>query len=583
MQFRVMVWALWGLTLGAAGCTRAGQSSDRDAGASEAARWVEPVRPEGLRTVGFVFDPRESMGALNTMLHTRLSPELGLTLSLGVPLPITAAVDLGRPVTVAAVRHGAHEGLVFSMVPQRAGAARSALQSRYRLVLVPGLGERIEARDVDAGARDALACALVVTRDAVGARVVCASTEGLLAHAGRWLASSPVPDSAGDAVRFSFDHAALGALAVEGRQQLRGLRRALDASLARARREHLEAPTYGDPESLLDFAHALGTGALDGLADAEGLDLAFRLDGRGVSLDARARDGAAQAAVARPDGGVSETGFEALRLRSFLGAQGPHSLARLVPADAALTLATRTDPASARTLWNTLTALAVDTLGRRLSAAPAATRDLTALGAHTDGALVAAVVPGLRREGPTVLVFFSQDDAGQSARACVRALAGRPWLRGAQLGTPLDVVARGDGLRVTARATPETAAAPSTETAPRSERGAAHSLDLAVLGGALVVAWGPASGSALAGLAGPASHDRLEREGAASGSMVVEAFPRAALGLGGAGRSETDALRVDAWRDGAATRRLTIRLPAEVFSLAGAFLGGGRREGVDSD
>lgn len=104
-----------------------------------------PTAPEGLLGRVSFGRPHATAEVLGERAGMRVPVDLALAVGAGVPMAVLGAVDTARPVAACAVE-GARVGWALALTPRSASEARAALSSRYRLVAVPGLGDRVEPR-----------------------------------------------------------------------------------------------------------------------------------------------------------------------------------------------------------------------------------------------------------------------------------------------------------------------------------------------------------------------------------------------------------------------------------------------------
>ena len=148
-----------------------------------------PPRPAAVVGRAHLGRPRATIETVNDALDARRPADFLLAVALGVDVAVLSAIDPARPIDVAVLSSPAGS-YAFAMTPGGAGHARSLLSSRYRFVPEAGLGERLTLRG-DPGLSSPehrLPCALVRVPARVPSRVVCASDEGALRDAGRWVA-----------------------------------------------------------------------------------------------------------------------------------------------------------------------------------------------------------------------------------------------------------------------------------------------------------------------------------------------------------------------------------------------------------
>ncbi len=497
--------------------------------------------------------PRETVEALGALVGSRISTEMTLALGLGVELGMLAVVDPGRPIDVALLGTEAAPRVVFSLCPRSPGEARTLLGERYRLVADPRVGERLEHRE-DAGAagRAGLSCALVVTDDAVGSRVACASDVATLQRAGAWIAMRAVPhgSDAGAPMGIvgwmgeALVRKAQGVL----RREARDGARSLEATAASARRARETPPTYGDPEVAARVLGAALGPWVEGLTALRALDFgaAVTAEGMRIRVEGRLQRGAA--------GRLAEL-LEARAERSVEG----NPVTGFLPADAVWMGVDRADPAAQRAWLGELVAGGVEVLGARVRDPEAARRDLGALFAQNDG--TAALAVSLGAAGDFELTgILPQADGGAAARAAVVRLGAAPWVRGLQLGGPLRVTAAGGALTLASEAP-----APVAGDAGAGAGGVA-SLRLEVTEAGLVAVWGRHATGSMEALRARRGRDRMEATGGAA--TAVDALG-AEMGI---------RLRVERAEGLRAT--LTAEVTARALSLVRERLGAGRSGSV---
>jgi hypothetical protein len=528
----------------ALGCGR--RASAVDAGAAAGAARVSVVRPDDLRGWVRVEAPQATAEALGALVGARVSAEMALAMGLGVELAMLAVVDATRPVEVALVGAESAPRVVFALRPRSAGEARAVLRGRYRLVVDARVGERIE-RAEDAG-RMGLACALVVTDDAPGSRLVCAPDAETLVRVGPWLAVRGLGDEGGDAgalrgVRAWLGPAVLGRMLAGLRPVVRDASRELEASAAAARRAREAPPDYGDPE---EAARALGEALgpwVDGLSAVTALAADF--DVRAEGLQGRL--------VA--DLGASSTG----RLAEALGARVGRSVAGAtatgaLPADAVLMAVDRSDPDAQRQWLTDAAATAVRVLGARVPDPVAARRDLGEMVREVDG--VSALAASLDPDGSLEwTVLLPQRDDGSAARRALARLGAAPWLRGMRLGGPLRVTTTGGGLTLSGGAA--VGAADAGVARPPA------SLRVEVTPAGLAAVMGTRAAGSMEALRARAERDRMDD---AAGAATAADALGAELGL-----------RLRVTRAATLRAELGVTLSARAVALVRERLGEGRR------
>jgi hypothetical protein len=460
---------------------------------------------------GRVARPSESVAALARLGGVRVPFEIGMSLVLGFDATVISAVDLSRPLELVVTGQPGQSAVTLALVPRAEQALRGALSSRFRLVAVPGLGERLELLGASPPP-DGWRCALVRVAGPASTRMVCANAEDALTRNARWVAQQSLrPSETTDDVALEIEgapaRAALGPY----------LRRALSQGAALLGQSEDDARSPSEPSRA--FADPSATGAIAPrlrafadevdpmLADLRRLSVRLAVASDGVRVDVTA--------------GLDPAGRSALVRESArrVEASRAHPLASRLPPDAPLALASRSTADGTRTIARALAARALlDPLARGPDAqgvVTAATADLEALFEHAGDAVALSFartaptarpsVAGARRElessrndsssAPTspleATVLLAQDDGGASARASLRRLAAAPWLRGRQ---DLSVTASRDAL--TLRPAPSG----GERSARRAGRGSAgavagastggREVTLAVSRGALALLWG---------------------------------------------------------------------------------------------
>lgn len=405
----------------------------------DAAFEAPPVRPTAVVGRAHLGRPRATLEALNTALGSRRPTDLLLAVGLGVDVAVLSAVDLARPVEVALLS-APMGSFALALTPGGAGHARSLLSPRYRFVVEADLGERLVPRgDPGLSATDGrLPCALVRVPARIPLRVVCASDETTLRAAGRWIAFEAAAhfDDRHD-FEVVFDGVGLARdLAPALRDAAGSAHRQLLASVQAARRAHGRPPDLGDPE----VAVALLTEGLRSLADdlaaLRSLTLRGDVGPHGVDLAVRAHFPA------------SVGGWIAEDARARLELTGANPLLGMLPADAFLTVGSRTSRSMRRATLTALTHAALRVLGDRVSEPDAARRDLDVLFASAGESLAFSVTPDSQR-GWAFVLAMSQTDRGAAARAALTRMLSASWLRGIRLGGTVQVSPLRDGVLVT--------------------------------------------------------------------------------------------------------------------------------------
>ncbi|MDP3216326.1 MAG: hypothetical protein Q8S73_19615, partial [Deltaproteobacteria bacterium] len=400
------------------------RGTGRDAAVVTVAALPPPVAPQGLLGRVWLTKPRATTEVLGTRLAGRPIPiDLALALGAGVPMAVLGAVDTSRPVAACAVEgSGTSVGWVIALTPRSAAEARAALSSRYRLVPVEGLGDRVESREASREA--GVACGLVAVTDAVTARVVCAADAALLTRAGRWLAWTMTAAGASGDGGAAGDEDVVATLGDGAGPRLRARWRSMTTALlaewseaaSAARREHDRPPDYGDPEAALVVLEGARDAVGVALGEVRSLRVGLRVGDEGMALTAAAtlpRDGASGAArdaVARVGAGPGGAGV----------------LGRWVPADADIRGWVHTPGDGHRVLWRSVVDGVVRVLGARLGDGAAARRTLEALGGESGEA---AALGGVTAAGGEWTLVVEQRDGGRSARAALAQLASAPWVR----------------------------------------------------------------------------------------------------------------------------------------------------------
>ena len=457
-----------------------------------------PTTPAGLLGRVSLARPRATAEALGERAGVRVPIDLVLAVGAGIPMAVLGAADTARPLTACAVERGDAMGWVMALTPRSAGEARAALSSRYRLVAVPGLGERVESRE--AHAAEGVVCALVPVADAVAARVVCATDAALLTQAGRWLAWTMTTGGGGaveeDDVSATLGDGAAPRLRARWQAVTTALLTEWTAAASEARREHDRPPDYGDPEAALVVLARARDAVGAAIGEVRSLRVGLRLRDEGVAVTT---------VVTLPRAGTSGVAVDAVA-RAGAGAGGAAALARWVAPDADIRAWVNTPGGGHGALWRSAVEAAVRVLGARVGDGVAARRTLMALGGESGAeAALGGVVRGAAGEWTLVV---GQRDGGRSARAALGQLATAPWLR---------------ALRWGGRAVHWTGCGVGVWCATLSDNGAGGTMVLAVRGEALVAIVGARARGSLDGL------DARLRAAAADSVAVAVAGPESAV------------------------------------------------------
>ncbi|MDB4930643.1 MAG: hypothetical protein JWM10_3127, partial [Myxococcaceae bacterium] len=283
---RTLSWVLMALALGCRDGRPAAVARDA-AARSVRAEATAPAEPAGVLGRVLVARPRATADVLGERAGLRVPLDLALAVGAGVPMAVLGSVDTARPLAACAVEGavGSAVGWAIGLTPRSAAEARAALSSRYRLVAVPGLGDRVEGREGPSS--EGVACALVAVSDAVTARVVCATDAALLARAGRWLAWTMTAAGGGAAG----DDDAVATLGDGAGPRLRARWEAAAteqltewaAAASAARREHDRPPDYGDPEAAMVVLEGARDAVAGALGELRSLRAGLRVGAAGVA------------------------------------------------------------------------------------------------------------------------------------------------------------------------------------------------------------------------------------------------------------------------------------------------------------
>ncbi len=483
--------ALLAALSGVASCRPANRaSSTTDAGL---VALPPPERPRDLLLSGRIARPSASVAALAQLAGARVPFELGMSLVLGFDATVISAVDLSRVMELVVTGQPGQGVVTLAFVPRSPRTLRAGLASRFRLVSVPGLGERLDPRGDNAPA-GGWRCAIVSVPAPEGVRVACANDPGALARNGRWVAYASV------APRAITDDVVLDAEGPSARAALGPyLRRALSQGAAMLGQDTDEAPSNA-PRTPGDSGDAGDSGVgpswaprMQGfidevdptLADVRGVSIRLGVDDRGMRVElSAALDPAGRSTLAR----------ESARR---VNASGAHPLAGRLAPNAAVAFASRSTAEGTRSIARALLSRALRAAGSEAASA-VAEADVDALFARAGDAVALSLTREAPPERPPVprpradlerlgndsrfsptaryeaTALVPLDDGGSAARAELRRLAAAPWLRQAALS----VTTGRDALTVR----PARAAGRAT---------AGREVTLAVSRGALALLWGP--------------------------------------------------------------------------------------------
>lgn len=399
-----------------------------------------PTRPADLLISGHFGQPAASARALSSLASMAIPFELGMSLMLGFDSTMLAAVDLARPIDVAVTGTPEERDVTVAFFPAAAAGLRSTLSTRFRMVTVAGVGEKLEPR-AQSSREPAWRCAIVGAPGEVSSRLVCSTREAALASAARWIAleSSRRADERDDAL-FELDGAAArSSVAPSIRRSIERLSALLGSSAQQARQEHSNAPQLGDPEPLIDRTRRMAQEAEAGFADLRNMRIKVTIGADDITVDA---DAALDAE------GRSTMAQGTLRA---VGASSTHALVGRLPPDAPIAGAWRTTAESMRSTAQNLTTVMLEVLGSRIPSADAARADLEALFAHVGDEVDVAFGPApaapqrvtrAPANAPAATaapqwelwMVMGQDDNGAAATALVPRLARAPWLTGLRIG-----------------------------------------------------------------------------------------------------------------------------------------------------
>jgi hypothetical protein len=403
---------------------------------------ADPTPPRDLLVSGHFSRPRESVRAIAALSGASIPFELGMSLVLGLDSTMLAAVDLSKPVDLVVTGTPEQSAVTVAFVPQAPSSLRSTLSTRFRLVTVEGVGERLDLRTPAGRGAEGWRCAIVGVPGPVSSRVVCTTREEALATSARWVAfeSRRREEDTGDAL-FEVDGVtARNALSPYLRRLLGQGSAMLAAQAEQARTDQRRPPDLGDPEPLVRQARSLSDQVDPMLADLRRVTV--RLDVQEASLKVTAV------------GELDPEGRSVLAQESArrLNAPTAHPLAGRLVSDAPLAVASRGSAEGARASARAIVRLALDVLGSRVPSADVAATDLDALFAHAGDSMVlslargpapapaagrsnASASPTAPQPAPWELTaLLSQDDGGVAVAAMLPRLARAPWLRGARLG-----------------------------------------------------------------------------------------------------------------------------------------------------
>lgn len=401
-----------------------------------------PTRPADLLLSGHFGQPAASARALSSLASMAIPFELGMSLMLGFDSTMLAAVDLAKPIDVAVTGTPEERDVTVAFFPAAPSGLRSTLSTRFRMVTVAGVGEKLEPR-AQSGRDPAWRCAIVGAPGEISSRLVCSTREAALGAAARWLAleSSRRAEERDDAL-FEVDGAtARSSIAPSIRRSVERLSALLGSSAQQARQEHSSAPQLGDPEPLIERTRRMAQEAEAGFADLQNMRVKVTISAEDIRIDADAAlDPAGRSTM------VQGT-------QRALGASSTHALVGRLPPNAPIAGAWRTSAESLRSTAQNLTTVLLDVLGSRIPSADLARADLEALFAHVGDEVDMAFGPApelpsrvtrapananANASAPApqweLWMVMAQDDNGTAASALVPRLARAPWLTGLRIG-----------------------------------------------------------------------------------------------------------------------------------------------------